>query len=387
MSETVTQTATPPAPQVNTPDLDVRELAGVDSAVMLQTLSRNCVAMKVHITKVTAEKKIDGAVIKVNDHDVPQELVSGARFKMVPKEITSPLNRIESAARLVPASRGTAFVGGAYLVPIGVRGRDGKSAAETAFSLLSNLQSEYSAKAAELKPSWEAHVTRIQTDFPTEYELLKKWFISGDEFVARHRISTMLFPLGAGLPVNFNERLESGMSEILANPLLNAADVAVIERVKPLLITMIDRAAVDVGTLVSQDQAASWVTQAQATTSEAIADAVKKMIQEPLTEFAESLANMEGILARGGTVKTSTIQAVKSAYEKLMGFSFMAPNDLKTRLGAVGNILNGLNYRELNSSEASARELAQHFAGIREEMTAPETHTAVYGSFVRKLAL
>lgn len=376
----------PSAPTVNTPELDVRELEGIDSAVVLQTLSRNCVAMKVHITSVTAERKIDNAVVKVNDHDIPDELLSGARFKMVPKEIKNPMSRIVSLARAVPASRGTPFVGGAYLVPI-AKGRDGQSAAEKAFGLLKSLQTQYQEKAEELKPDWVAHVARIQADFPTEYEMLKKWFLTGDEFVARHRISTMLFPLGAGLPVNFNEKLETGMLEMLASPLLTDADRAVIERIKPMMLTMIDRASVDVGTIVDQDRAASWVVQAQASTSEAIADAVKKMIQEPLTEFAEALANMEGLLARGSTVRTSTVEAVKRAYDKLVGFSFMAPGDLKTRLAAVGNILNDVNYRELNSSEASSRELAGHFAAIREEMTSPTTHSAVYGSFVRKLAL
>lgn len=386
MSEEVIDQQVIETPAVNTPELDVRELVGIDSAVVLQTLSRNCVAMKVHVTGVSAERKIDNAVVKVNDQDVPQELLSGARFKMVPKEISNPLARIAGLARAVPASRGTPFVGGAYLVPIS-KGRDGKSAAESAFSLLGSLQTQYKDKAEELKSNWESHVSRIQTDFPAEYEILKRWLLSGDEFVSRHKISTMLFPLGAGLPVNFSEKLESGLAEMLLNPLLSAEDRAVVERIKPLVISMIDRAALDVGTLVSQDRAASWVSQAQASTSEAIAEAVKKMIQEPLTEFAEALANMEGILARGGTVRTATVGAVKQAYDKLVGFSFMTPNDLKARLGAVGTILNSVDYRDLNASESSSRELAGHFASIREEMTNPTTHAAVYGSFIRKLAL
>lgn len=372
------------APVVRMPELDVSELNNTSSDIMLRAISRNCVALKVIVGAISAERKVPGARVSIGEHEVPDELLSGARFKLVPPNIKNPLARVMQRARSVPYNYGTPFVGGAYLIPVGsVAG--GKSQAQIAFEQLQQLKSDYRTLAENLKTEWEAHVQKVASDFPLEYESMKKWFVDGDQFVRLHYISTMQFPLGAGLPVDFNDRLDKGLLRLFNNELLSEEDKAVISRLKPNLIDIIETAAHDVGSLVSDDAAASWVVEAQQATSKAVAEAVKSMIQEPVKEFAETLANFEGMLARGSNVKTNTIENLKTAFNKLQGFSFMCPDELKTRLASVGSIISGVDYKEINSSESSSRELARHFSEIREQLSSSEAHVAMYGKFMRNL--
>jgi hypothetical protein len=372
------------APVVQMPELDISELNNTSSDVMLRAISRNCVALKVIVGAISAERKVPGAKVSIGEHEVADELLSGARFKLVPSNIKNQLARVMNRARDVPYNYGTPFVGGAYLIPVGTT-PGGKSQAQLAFEQLSQLKVDYRTLAENLKGDWEAHVQKVASDFPMEYDSMKKWFVSGDAFVRLHYISTMQFPLGAGLPVDFNDRLDTGLLRLLNNELLSAEDRAVITRLKPNLIDVIETAAHDVGSLLNEDTAATWVVEAQQATSKAVAEAVKTMIQEPVKEFAETLANFEGMLARGSNVRTGTVENLKTAFNKLKGFSFMVPDDLKTRLASVGSIINGVDYKEINSSESSSRELAKHFSEIREQLSSSEAHMAMYGKFMRNL--
>jgi hypothetical protein len=370
-------------PQVVMPTIDLSDLERTNSDMVLRSISRNCIAVKLHIGAIGAERKMADAKVTVSGHEVAQELLSGARFKMVPPEIKNPLNRIANRARSV-LQFGTPFVGGAYLIPL-AKTNNGRSPAQIVFDNVKTLRQEYTDLATSLVPNWEAHVTKIREDFPFEYGSMEKWFVSGAQFVSLHRIYTYLFPLGAGLPVDFNDRLDKGMNRLLTGSGLSEEDKAVIHRLKPHLLDMVETASQDVGSLIGEDAAESWVVEAQQATSQAVAQAVKAMIQEPSEEFAKSLANVEGILARGGTIRSSTMENLKQAFNKLNGFSFMVPEDLKQRMRAAGTMINGVDIKHINTSESSSRELARHFAEIREDMTSNEAHSAMYGQFMRSL--
>jgi hypothetical protein len=153
----------------------------------------------------------------------------------------------------------------------------------------------------------------------------------------------------------------------------------------PRVNAIVRAASQDVGGLLSEQATSSWVVDAQAATSEAIAEAVRNMIQEPMTEFAQSLAHVESMLQRGSNLRAVTLENLKQAYTKLVGFSFMAPEELKERLRGVGTLLNGVDVKELNSSESTSKELAGAFANIRETLTSESTHGAVFGQFMRNL--
>jgi hypothetical protein len=370
------------APPVNVPELDISQLSSARSDVLLRSLAKNCLALKVSVSAVGYERLVKNATVAVGEHEIAPEFLAGARFKVVPNNIKNPLGRIAGHARQVPYSYGTPFIGGAYLIPI-ARDRHGSSPAQKAFTRLGEIRGEYRDKAIELRPLWESHVAKIQSEYPFEYEALRQYLPNGESFVAAHTVSSIRFPLGAGLPANFEERLE----EEFVKTFRGSADEATLWSHQAEILSMIHDAASDPGTVLSESASETWLVEAQEQTSQAVADAIKTMIQEPLKEFAEALANIEGILARGSSLKSSTLTNLRASFEKLQGFSFMAPTDLKQRLRNAASIIGAVDMKDINGSETSSRELVGHFKSIREDLTSEETHTAVFGQFMRGLDL
>jgi hypothetical protein len=373
-------------PTVNVPELDVSELARTSSDVLLNEISRNCVAVKLSVSAMGYERTIRNASVTVDEQAVPDELLAGAKFKLMPASIKNPLMRIAGIARGIPASYGTPFVGGAYLVPLS-RQKDGRCTAQVVFDRIGQLREDYRLKAEELRPAWEAHVSNVRTSWPEAYEKLERCLVSGEDFVRAHNISTILFPLGAGLPADFDDKLSAGFRDLMNSSTLSDAEKEVLVRLKDHVREVVDRAAYNVGSVLDSDRSAAWVNEAQQATSAAVAEAVRAMVQEPMTEFANAMANVEGILSRGGALRASTMDNLKRAYQKLQGFSFMAPDDLQRRLTAVGSVIESLDFKEVNSSESASRALANHFAEVREQVTSEETHVAVYGRFRRSISL
>jgi hypothetical protein len=376
-----------PRVRVNVPDLDVSELEGADSAIMLRAISRNCLAVKVSVSAISNERQVKDASVSIDNRQIPGELLAGARFKLIPSSIRDPLVSIAHRARTLPAVYGTPFVGGAYLLPLAPTNSN-KSVAELALSELKTLKEKYEDKARELRPAWEKHINELANKYPEDFSRIRQWLVDGPTFVSKHRVSTMLFPLGAGLPADFDSQLERNISELAGNRELSQSDRSVLERLKPFLIDAAKRAADNPASILENVAGAeAWINQAKSATSEAIASAVRTMIQQPITEFAETLASVEDILAKGGALRNATLSNLRKAYDKLEGFSFMAPADMRQRLSSVKSVLYGLDHKEVNASEAAARNLAKHFSEVREEITTREAQESIYGEFRRFIAV
>lgn len=377
----------PEVAPVTAPELDVTSLERENGARVLRAIARNCVAVKVSCHGIGYERKIADADVSVEGQAVPDEYLSGARWRLIPAEIYRAVNSIANQARKQPGMFGTPFPGGAYLVP--VSGAGGRNPAAELFGVIRATRESYHGKAVELRPKWEQHVEKTRTERPALYEQMRRWLVDGEAFVARHTISMMLMPLGAGLPADFDARFAGAVGDMLRDPNVSSADLAAVGRHLPRLTAIAQECANAPAALLGEDASAAWVQEANAATSRAIAEAVQTMIQQPLTEFAEALANMEGIIDRGSNVRTGTIDQVRRAYAKLAGFEFLATPDLRRRLRAVSDRLNGLSPQLVNGpvNRDSARELAGFFREVREEMVAEDTHLAAYGQFMRGLDL
>lgn len=381
------ESETPPATPVAAPELDVSQLEQQSGGRVLRAIARNCVAVKVSCHGVGYERKIADANVSVEGEQVPEELLSSAQFKLIPPRVHGPLSAIANQARKRPSLFGTPFPGGAYLVP--VNGANGRNPAAELFGVIRATRESYHGKAVELRPLWEQHVEAIRTGSPGWYQKVRRWLIDGETFVARHTISLMLMPLGAGVPADFDARFREAVSSLALNPDISSADLEVLRRHLPSLTALAQECANAPAALLGEDASAAWVQEANAATSRAIAEAVQTMIQQPLTEFAASLANMEDIIDRGSNVRTGTIDQIRRAYDKLAGFGFLATPELRRRLQAVSDRLNGISPQRVNGAvnRQSARELASFFREVREEMVAEDTHLAAYGQFMRGLDL
>lgn len=375
------------APEVATPELDVSDLSRVDGARVLRAIARNCVAVKVSCHGIGYERKINGADVSVEGERVPDNVLSGATCRLVPPEVHKAVNSIANQARKLPGRFGTSFPGGAYLVP--VHGAGGRNPAAELFGAVRACRQEYQDRAAEFRPRWEEHVAHMRNNEPHWYEKLRRWLVDGDTFVARHTIDMMLMPLGAGLPVDFNSRARSALRELISDPSVPQADFDALNRLLPQILEVVARTASAPAALLGEDASQAWVREANVATSRAVAEAVQTMIQQPLTEFAEALANMEGIIDRGSNVRDGTIDKVRRAYNKLTGFSFLATPELQRRLQEFSGRLENLSPQRVNGSSNAdrARNLSSFFREVREELVAEDTHAAAYGQFMRGLDL
>lgn len=380
--ETATATATATGIKVETPEISV-DISRYPSSVMLRSLRERFLAVKVTVESPPMEKIIPDAEIRSGDQVVPKDLVAGARFKVLPQNLRNQMARIGARARNL-LTVGTPFVGGSWLIPVAPN-RHGVRPVQQVLSSIEEVRQEYRAKAEELRPMWEQHVERIKTDFPVEYEVLKGFLVSGEEFVNRHKISAILFPMGGGLPSNFDTLISAKIKGMG----LTDGDSSMMERLLPDLTAAIKEVCNEnAGEAISDLTAGSaWLTEAQRATSEAIGEAVKKMVQEPLTEFAQTLAHLEESLNNGAKLRSSSFNAVKEAYDKLQAFSFMATGDLQQRLANIRNSLEGINLKDLNNNSDMAKAMSASLKNVREELTAVETHERAFGGFVRTLSL
>lgn len=380
------ESETPPA-AVTPPDLDVSQLERENGARVLRAIARNCVAVKVSCHGIGFERKIANANVSVEGRPVPEKYLSGARGRLIPAEVYGPLSSIANRARKQPDRFGTPFPGGAYLVP--VSGPNGRNPAGELFGAIRAIREEYHGKAVELRPKWEQNVESIRTDDPQWYEEVRKWLVDGEAFVARHTISMMLMPLGAGVPQDFADRFCAAVDNLARDPYVSSDDLAVFRRHARSLAALAQECANAPAALLGEEASAAWVQEANAATSRAIAEAVQTMIQEPLTEFAAALANMEDIIDRGSNVKGGTIDQIRRAYDKLTGFGFLATPDLRRQLQAVSARLDSISPQQVNGrgNRQSAQELASFFREVREQMVAEDTHVAAYGQFMRGLDL
>jgi hypothetical protein len=118
---------------------------------------------------------------------------------------------------------------------------------------------------------------------------------------------------------------------------------------------------------LTEDQAEAWVADAQRVTNEMVAQAVRTMVDEPVREFVAQVDNMAR-LATTRTVRAATLDAIRRAYEKLKGFSFMLPAELVGRLTEVEVRLGMATPQALNGGSVAAEQLTSTLRGIGEEL-------------------
>jgi hypothetical protein len=103
--------------------------------------------------------------------------------------------------------------------------------------------------------------------------------------------------------------------------------------------------------------------------------AIESMIAEPRRELAETIENIETLIADRGKISTRTFDRVHRAMEKLNNFSFVANAELMTRLQQLNTMLDTTVPARLNDTDAatvaSTAQFAAELASIRQELVDP----------------
>lgn len=103
--------------------------------------------------------------------------------------------------------------------------------------------------------------------------------------------------------------------------------------------------------------------------------AIESMIAEPRRELAETIENVETLIADRGKISTRTFDRVHRAMEKLNNFSFVANAELLTRLQRLNTMLDTTVPARLTDPDpatvASTAKFAAELASIRQDLVDP----------------
>jgi hypothetical protein len=317
---------------------------------------------------------------------LPSDKMLPAAWKLVPGSITARTNNVAGRARSLPSRFGVPFVGGAYLVPVVAVGED-ESPAQKLLTMIDNLATEMAKTATELRPEWEHWVaTGCANEYGRDseaYRQLSQHFVDGETFVRQHVVKPVLFPVG-GYPSK-GELVKRFTEEV--QPLVRKYPT--IGSIIPALAEVAATSSVIAANRTDAASAASWAATAQETTCRELARSVKAMLDEPLGEFAESLRNFEGMLARRSNIGKPQMEKLRRDYEKMAGFAFLLPEDLGNRLNEVKRKIDTIQPADLNGdvNASTAERLAGYFRGIATDLKKPETQGSVLDGFVRSISV
>lgn len=365
----------PPTPAVPIEQVVRESLAGVADQNYDRVMSRladHCLALKVTVRGATHERKIEGAEVSVGGTTVDADTVGRSTGLAMPKQVYTRLNRVADQIRAVPAKYGTRFPGGAHLIPI--RAGD-RRPAEIVLAEIARLRDEYAATALACQDDWADYVDGLRTKNPSVYASVRRTFPTRQAFVAAHRVETMTFPLGRSLSPAFWERARSALAEHLDGRALDDT----VRRLRDLSALPDPR---------DPQADARWAREQADAAQRLVTETVTNMVAEPVEELRAALAHLEGALAAGRDIRQGSLDALRSAWDKLTAFGFMLPADFGPRTNTIGDRLAALSVGQVNmENRAGGNELRDFFREVREQVTNPDAVGRITGQAMRGLDL
>lgn len=373
---------------------EVVEQVGVDR--VLGEVRRNCFIIYVTVRAWRGRYLLRGGSVTVDGTVVDSDLVTNGQWKVVPPEWHRQLQPFESQARAAVYKVGTPFKDGVYIVP--------KSRAADMVARLKQVRAGLKAKVEQFAAEWPALVEKLQTKV-TDSLGAEQWLALSSHLPSAAKLSSLydieigLWPVGGaggeGLSVEAFEDLQRAAN------MLDAVDGLVTD-----MNSRDDRSDDDRGLLrefaaavrrtwnraqgaparLTEDQAEAWVADAQQVTNRMVAQAVQTMVDEPVREFVEQVNNLTN-LAAGRTVRTATLDAIRRAYDKLRGFSFMLPEELVARLTEVDLQLGMATPQSVNGQSVAAGQLTAALRTIGDELASDAGRVASFKQMTRHLDL
>lgn len=352
------------------------KLMNAGASRIFSFMSRHTAAVRVTASAAPQQRQLVNATVQIDGATVDKSDISNPGLILVPKHVSKALNSVANKARRAPFRYGVPFVEVAYLVPIA----DGSDTSPIAklFAEVNQRAAEYSEKAEELWPDYEAHTDKLRRH-PDLYNF-EKCLLDKEAWLAQHTIRCDTFPL-AGLAPNYAEQVATAIQARY-----HPGDAGTRE---------INEAAAELGRIADQVAASSsnmsfvgslqdtgaWAQQANEAAARLATEAATEMVKAPVNELIATLSNFESILSKGGTVRKDSLQRVREAYEKIRGFDFVMPESYKNRLNMLGHKLDQADVGSLSGAvnAGTAMALAEYLGTIRRDLVEGEANDVSLG--------
>ena len=374
-------------------------LSRLGSGRLLEEVGKNCFLVSVTVRKWDGKYMIQGARIAIGSHSsIDESITSAPRWKLLPDEWHKRIQPFVSRARSVVSRVGVPLKDGVHIVP--------HARAQEMVEALKEIRENYLHMAEELTEAWPDITDRLRAKVVQEagaaaWADLVEMLPPTEKLAKLFDIEVSLWPVGGqatgtGVPAALLKELET-LPEI-ANDLHDLARVYEGETTEdgPRIARMrtaadaIDRviqASRRKIRKVTQDNLEAWMQEASEVTNRLVAQAVESMLTAPIQEFSEAVKNLEELRAREGTCRAGTIEMIRRAHQKLMGFQFMVPQDLIERLNQVEGGLGSVTVRDVNTGSSVASNLTAVLRSISDELSSEQTMSRGLNQFSRHLDL
>jgi len=321
----------------------------------LELLQNECHLFYVSVKRWDGKYSNNTATVTANASIVAEDLTTKPRWKLLPAAWGKKTAAIEQSVRAAVSKFSVPFREGVYVVP--------KVNSENLVTELRRLQAEYKSIVEELKNEWPALVLDLKDRIIREFGLLTwdgiaKVLPTQETLFSRFGVEFGFWPINQG--VSFSAvKTATELTKALRSASLIAESLGSTDRERFESIVSLSRELVSfIETKVSRinvDEAPAWLTATQQSSQEMIRNVVGNMLQQPLDDFIEQLANVKR-MAENNSVRARSIGILQETYSKLMSFSFLAPQDIVDKLSNFDTFVNSSLTFDSIKAGASARE-------------------------------
>ena len=361
--------------------------------VVLTEIRRNCFIIYVTVRAWRGNYLMKQGETVIDGRKVDEKLTTRSHWRVMPDKWHKALQPFESKCRSAVYRLGVTFKDGVYIVP--------KLKAKVLVDEIKRIREEYKAKAEEFANEWPDIVRELEQKITSElgqeqWSNLSKLLPSAQHLPKLFDIEIGLWPIGSssGVSIECFEDLERAAHHLdavrrLTERLCGTADSEEDRENGKILqeftnhISRMWEKAQRMAKKVVEEHVEDWLGEVQSTTNRMVAAAVEAMISEPIKEFTEQVDNLAK-LSQSGTVRAGTLDAVRRAYRKLIGFQFMLPPDLLQQLKQVELRLGTASPKAINCSQVG-QQLNDVLRSIRDELNSDMTQLKAFGQLTRHL--
>lgn len=332
-----------------------------ETEIPLEKLTQMVVLVSLSVSKPQLQRQIKAEDVTIMTAEGLQSIQAEDRtdpvWTLVPKSWVSRFSKLESRARSILQKNGVGFAArGCTMVSL--------LAVDRVFEELSEIKKEFTEAVNEFAEEFPAILAERRDRMGhAQFDALAKNLPEPGAIRNRFGMRWMVIPL---------ERLDVGVfvSEIQSvSSALTEAGVDLPE-VFETLNRIVDRMQ-DTSRAMHRDAVRPEMEQARREFSSQISATVREMALEPQRRLLAAIEDFRSKISEGRTLRTSSLNQLREAFQSLEDFAFLADPDILTRMRECRTLLSDLDLREVNSTRSISNALSAAMDDIASMATAP----------------
>jgi hypothetical protein len=355
-----------------------RTVMAEEQARMLEQVTRHVFLVALHVGWPKLAHQIADAVVEITTAEgegdakkttIDAELRTNPQWNLMPKEWRQRMGNIESRGRRALQQRSIKFsTAGMALLPIG-------AAAET-FTSLRELREEFQSARDEFENGYVQILYDLRATLGDElYEKAAERLPKPADIADKFSFTWAIIPMG-GSPT---QAVDTSVLEGTLNELVELEDLVRMHiGGVPRMTLAIDTIRGDISQVLRHQQRApraidegfadELIAEARQQMSAHVSEFVENMAREPRAALVDAVDNLlEAIGDDSRIIRTGTINQVEQAFRQVRDFSFLADDELLSRINTMQTRLDEISVRDLNADVEIGARLAEGLQHVRDQ--------------------